>query len=68
MPGSVELLDNRLDACFATLRSVPKAATKRAASHWQIYAAAAGSALARATTASASGNSHARAVNSGAAK
>lgn len=48
-------LDHRLEVYFATLRSsYPKEALKRKAGNWQVYAAAAGSALAMVTGASAS--------------
>jgi len=47
-------LDHRLESYFATLRSSPLRETlKRRASHWQIYAAVTGSAVAMATGASA---------------
>ncbi len=48
-------LDHRLEAYFATLRSsFPKDAIRHKAGNWQVYAAAAGSALAMVTGASAS--------------
>jgi len=48
-------LDHRLDAYFATLRSSSlRAALKRGAGNWQIYAAVTGSAMAMVTGASAS--------------
>jgi hypothetical protein len=48
-------LDHRLEAYFATLRSsVLREALKRSAANWQIYAAVTGSAMAMATSASAS--------------
>src|ERR1035438_3566732 len=48
-------LDHRLDGYFATLRSSSlRDAVKRSAGNWQIYAAVTGSAMAMATSASAS--------------
>ncbi len=48
------LLDDRLEAYFATLRASPVGeALKRRMAHWQVYAAVSGSAMALATGASA---------------